>query len=165
MLIGTITFSPLSAIYIELPADVSVPQSYAVHCITSGSEPHILNVQLFLETHGSKYYNSTTPPVSGYHQYPAHSELGMTIYDYSEEVVWRADTVVVDGTEFSDQGLTKYNGDHDWACHVKIKDGFSSGVDKLQTYIRGEDDMNGMCTMLLAFPCIHSYYSSQLHTH
>ena len=66
--------------------------------------------------------------------------MGMFTYDYSEEVVWRADTVVVDGTEFSDQGLTKYNGDHDWACHVNIIDGVID-VDTLQTYIKGKGDM------------------------
>ena len=128
---------------------MSVPQNYTVHCITSRSSAHILNVQLFLETHGNEYYDSATPPVSGYNQHPAHSELGLFTYDYSEEVVWRADTVVVDGTEFSDQGLTKYNGDHDWACHVNITRSISSDVDKLQTYIRGEDDMRYM--MLRAF--------------
>ena len=144
MLIGIRVSSPLSAIYIELPANMSVPQNYTVHCITSGTSAHILNVQLFLETHGNEYHDSATPPVSGYNQTPAHSVLGSYTYDYSEEVVWRADTVVVDGTEFSEQGVTKYNGDHDWACHVNIIGGTSNDVDKLQTYIRGEDDMRYM---------------------
>ena len=99
---------------------MSVPQNYTVHCITSGTSAHILNVQLFLETHGNEYYDSATPPVSGYNQHPAHNELAVFTHDYSEEVVWRADTVVVDGTEFSNQGLTKYDGNHDWACHVDI---------------------------------------------
>ena len=135
MLIGTRPFSSLSAIYIELPADVSVPQNYTVHCVISGVSKGVLNVQMFLETYENEYYDSRTPPVSGYNRHPAHSELGMLTHDYSEEVVWRADTVVVDGTEFSDQGVTKYNGDHDWACHVNITGG---DIDVVQTYIRGE---------------------------
>ena len=114
------------------------------------------------------YYNNSNnpPPVSGYNQYPAHSELGVATYDYSEEVVWRADTVVVDGTEFSDQGLTKYNGDHDWACHVDIKHG---GKDVLQTYIRGEELQHAViavfayyCVMLLHYTLLS--YACQLPT-
>ena len=126
-----------SAIYIEPPADVkSVPQSYTVHCITAGFRNDLFTVELALE---NMYYTNPNnpPPVSGYNQHPDHSVLNSDTftYDYSEEVVWRADTVVVDGTEFSDRGLTKYNGDHDWACHVNITDG---GKYVLQTYIRGE---------------------------
>ena len=85
------------------------------------------------------YYTNPNnpPPVSGYNRHPPPSTLNSATftYDYSEEVVWRADAVVVDGTEFSDQGLSKYNGDHDWACHVNITGG---GKYVLQTYIRGE---------------------------
>ena len=113
---------------------MSVPQNYTVHCITTGFNNVHFTVELALE---NMYYNNSNnpPPVSGYNQHPAHRELGIVTYDYSEEVVWRADTVVVDGTEFSDQGLTRYNGDHDWACHVNITGG---GIDVVQTYIRGE---------------------------
>ena len=39
-------------------------------------------------------------------------------FDIIKEVVWRADRVEINSTEFSDQGLTRYNGDHDWACGV-----------------------------------------------
>ena len=95
------------------------------------------------------YYTNPNnpPPVSGYNRHPDHSELGVFTYDYSEEVVWRADTVVVDGTEFSDQGLTKYNGDHDWACHVDIK--VVGIIDVLQTYIRGEKGLIELQQLLL----------------
>ena len=132
----------LLAIYIEPPADVrSVPQNYTIHCITTGHSTSSITVGLFLELHGNSYYDQPQfpPPVSGYNQHPPPpSTLNSTtlIYDYSEEVVWRADRVEVDGTEFSAQGLTKYNGDHDWACGVSIVGG---GYDDLQTYIRGAD--------------------------
>ena len=116
---------------------MSVPQNYTVHCITTGFLFSVY-VELALE---NMYYNNSNkaPPVSGYNQHPAHSELGVAIFDYSEEVVWGADTVVVDGTEFSDQGLTRYNGDHDWACHVDSST-LVDDKDVLQTYIRGEKD-------------------------
>ena len=125
------------AIYIEPPADVmSVPQNYTVHCLIDGFTNTMFTLELALE---NMYYTNPNnpPPVSGYNQYPDHSVLNSDafIYDYSEEVVWRAGTVVVDGTEFSDRGFTKYNGDHDWACHVNIT---TRGIDVVQTYIRGE---------------------------
>ena len=85
-------------------------------------------------------YQDTTSTLA-----PPPSELAVFTYDYSEEVVWRADTVVVDGTEFSEQGLTKYNGDHDWACHVDI---LTVGEDVLQTYIRGEKGLIELLKLL-----------------
>ena len=118
---------------------MSIPQNYTVHCITSGFKKDMFTVELALEN--MYYNNSNNPPpvpVSGYNQHPPSPrtlDSATHTFDYSEEVVWRADTVVVDGTEFSDQGLTKYNGDHDWACHVDIING---GIDVVQTYIRGE---------------------------
>ena len=132
----------LLAIYIEPPADVrNVPQNYTIHCITTGQSTSSITVGLFLERHGKCYYIQPqfSPPVSGYNQHPPPSTLNSTTltYDYSEEVVWRADRVEVDGTEFSDQGLTKYNGDHDWACGVNISDR-GGDYDDLRTYIRGE---------------------------
>ena len=131
----------LFAIYIEPPADVSsVPQNYTIHCITSEVVTSFITVKMYLENHdgNSDYTAQSPPPVLGYSMRPLSpttlNEADL-IYDYSEEVVWRADTVVVDGTEFSDQGLTKYNGDHDWACHGGINSGDNYF---LQTYIRGE---------------------------
>ena len=140
---------------------MSVPQNYTVHCIIDGVINDFLTVELALE---NMYYNNSNnpPPVSGYNQHPNHSVLNSDTftYDYSEEVVWRADTVVVDGTEFSDQGLTRYNGDHDWACHVNIKNGLK---DVLQTYIRGEGNINYFLLCAQYVFVIHT--SSQLHTH
>ena len=129
----------LSAIYIEPPADVrSVPQNYTIHCITTGQSSSNITVGMFLEKHGQDYYTGNVPPVLGYSQDPPllNTLNSATLtYDYSEEVVWRADRVEVDGTEFNEQGLTKYNADHDWACGVSYP---TSGYDDLQTYIRGE---------------------------
>ena len=129
----------LSSIYIEPPADVrSVPQNYTMHCITTGQTSSNITVGMFLERHGQDYYTGNVPPVLGYSQDPPLlNTLNSTThtYDYSEEVVWRADRVVVDSTEFNEQGLTKYNGDHDWSCGVSYN---TSGYDDLQTYIRGE---------------------------
>ena len=130
------------AIYIEPPADVrSVLQNYTIHCITSGWTVTSGTVKMYLENHeNSNYTAESPPPVLGYSMRPLSpttlNEAGL-IYDYSEEVVWKADRVVVDGTEFSDQGLTKYNGDHDWACHGGIQN--YDDTNFLQTYIRGEN--------------------------
>ena len=86
----------------------------------------------------NNYYIRNVPPVLGYSQDPPLlNTLNSTTltYDYSEEVVWRADRVEVDSTEFNEQGFTKYNADHDWACGVSYP---TSGYDDLHTYIRGE---------------------------
>ena len=98
-----------------------------------------MTVGLFLETHGERYYNQTqfTPPVSGYRQAPpVVSTLNNSslTHDYSEEVVWSADTVEEEASEFNEQGLSRHNGDHDWACGVS----HNGGYDDLQTYIKGE---------------------------
>ena len=97
---------------------------------------------MFLERHGRNYYNSSTVPVLGYSQVPPLLNTlnsNTLTYDYSEEVVWRADRVEVDQTEFNEQGLTKYNADHDWACGFNYPTDNSSKPDyDLQTYIRGE---------------------------
>ena len=46
---------------------------------------------------------------------------------------------MVKSTEFNEQGLTEFNGDHDWACGVNYPTGNSNKPDyDLQTYIRGE---------------------------
>ena len=133
----------LSAIYIEPPADVrSVPQNYTIHCITTGQSSNNITVGMFLERHGNNYYNSSTVPVLGYSQDPPllNTLNSATLtYDYSEEVVWRADRVEVDSTEFNEQGLIKYNADHDWACGFNYPTDNSNKPDyDLQTYIRGE---------------------------
>ena len=127
----------LLAIYIEPPADVrSVPQNYTIHCITTGQNSGDITVGIFLERHGQFYYNTKTAAVQGYSQTPSLIKTlnSRTLaYDYSVVVTWRADQVEMDSTEFDQQGLTKHNGDHDWACGVdSIK-----GYDDLQTYIRG----------------------------
>ena len=139
LVIGTES-TTLAAIYIDPPTDMkSVPQSYTLHCITTGQNTSSITVGLFLETHSQMYY--TPPrlvPVSGYSQVlPTVSTLNSVTftYDYSEEVVWSADKVVEDATEFRAQGVSKYNGDHDWACRVDYPDG---EYDDLQTYIRGK---------------------------
>ena len=112
-----------------------------MHCITSGPIASSITVKMYLENHdgNSDYTAQSPPPVLGYSMQPLSpttlNEAGL-IYDYSGEVVWKADTVVVDSTEFSDQGLIKYNGDHDWACHADFKNDY--GTNFLQTYIRGE---------------------------
>ena len=93
---------------------------------------------MFLERHGQSYYDAKDPPVIGYSQIPPTvntlNSASLT-YDYSEEVVWRADRTEFDRTEFDKQGFTKYNADHDWACGVNYP---SKGYDDLQIYIRGE---------------------------
>ena len=114
----------------------SVPQNYTIHCITTGQNSSDITVGMFLERHGQSYYNAVIPPVMGYNQTPPHlNTLNSTTltYDYSEEVVWKANRVEVNDTEFGDQNFSKYNGDHDWACGVT----HSSGYDDLQIYIRG----------------------------
>ena len=116
----------LLAIYIEPPADVrSVPQNYTVHCITTSTglqnkrdNVHVVSLELLGRNLG--VFQSTL------------NDATFT-YDYSEEVVWRAEKVIMQSTEFSDQGLTKYNGDHDWACKVDTN---GHNYD-LQTYIKG----------------------------
>ena len=139
----------LSAIYIEPPADVrSIPQSYTIHCITVGKKSSDINVGMYLERHGQSYYNFQVPPVLGYYQNPPYrNTLNSTTltYDYSEEVVWRADRVEDDSTEFNKQGLTKYNGDHDWACGVNYP---TSRYDDLQTYIRGEQSSDSIINFI-----------------
>ena len=123
----------------------SVPQNYTINCITTGQNSSNITLGMFLERHGRNYYISHVPPVSGYNQTPPllNTLNSATLtYDYSEEVVWRADRVEVDQTEFDKQGLTKYNADHDWACTVNYP---TSGYDDLQTYIRGET----VCTVKL----------------
>ena len=98
----------------------SVPQNYTIHCITT--EQSSSNIKLFLE--------NIISPVLGYSQVPPlFDQLNANTYDHFEEVVWRADRVVVDVTYFSNQGFSQFNGDHDWACDV------SGNV--LQIYIRG----------------------------
>ena len=102
----------LLAIYIEPPADVrSITQSYTVLCITVQNS---VTVRLFREN--SVFMTSDIINDDDMH---------------TVEVIWRADEVLRESTEFIAQGLTKYNGDHDWAC--RISDTSSS----LQTYIRG----------------------------
>ena len=95
----------LSAIYIEPPADVrSVPQNYTIHCITTGQTSSNITVGMFLERHGQDYYIGNVPPVLGYSQDPPLlNTLNSTTltYDYSEEVVWRADRVEVDRAQNS----------------------------------------------------------------
>ena len=137
----------------------SVPQNYTIHCITTGQTSSNITVGMFLERHGQAYYNSigNIPPVLGYSQGPPllNTLNSATLtYDYSEEVVWRADRVEVDQTEFNEQGLTKYNADHDWACGVSYP---TSGYDDLQTYIRGET--------VLVYNCLLFLFSSQLQSH
>ena len=130
----------LLAIYIDPPSDVkAVPQNYTIHCITTGQSSSDITVGMFLERHAQNFYNGTNiPPVMGYSQIPptVNTLNSATLtYDYSEEVVWRADRTEFDETEFDEQGFTKYNADHDWACRV---DKPISGYDDLQTYIRGK---------------------------
>lgn len=141
----------LSAIYIEPPADIrSIPQSYKIHCITTGWNRSNSTVGIYLERHGQSYYNAQIPAVLGYNQEPpcVHTLniTNLTYYDYSEEVVWRADRVEFDQTEFNEQGLTNNNGDHDWACGVHYS---TKGYDDLQTYIRGEQSYDSITIMSL----------------
>ena len=119
----------------------SIPQSYTIHCITTGRSDSDITVGIFLERHGRSYYDQIVPPVLGFNETPPNmSTLNSTTntYDYYETVVWRADKVEVDETEFNDHGFTKYNADHDWACGVIS----NTGYDDLQTYIRGEQIYN-----------------------
>ena len=129
----------LVAIYIEPPVDVTaVPQSYTIHCITTGEEDNITNVALFLERHSLAYYSgSNTPPVTGYDNMFNVTTLDSATltYDYSEVLQWNADRVEKDKTEFSAQGLSSSNGDHDWACAVYYSN--KNVYDDLQSYIRG----------------------------
>ena len=93
----------------------SVPQNYTIHCITTGQTSSNITVGMF-QRHGQDYYPAQVPPVLGYSQDPPLFKTlnsASFTYDYSEEVVWRADRVEVDQTEFNEQGLTKYNADHD----------------------------------------------------
>ena len=131
----------------------TVPQNYTIHCITTGQSSSSITVEMFLERHGQTYYNGTNiSPVMGYSQIPPTvNTLNSTTltYDYSEEVVWRANRTEFDETEFDEQGFTKYNADHDWACGVNY---LISGYDDLQTYIRGETIMHRIIRCL--FHCV-----------
>ena len=129
----------------------SVPQNYTIHCITTGQSSSNITVGMFLERHGQSHYNTNIPPVMGYSQIPPTvNTLNSTTltYDYSEEVVWRADRTEFDETEFDAQGFTKYNADHDWACGVSYP---ISGYDDLQTYIRGENYYHALHKILRCF--------------
>ena len=83
------------------------------------------------------YYNSNPTPVVGYSQYaPALRLLSSSpvTYDSYSVVEWKADSVVVDESEFESFGLTRNSGDHDWACSTQ-----QQGIhNDLQTYIRGQ---------------------------
>ena len=131
----------LAAIYIEPPADVrSVPQNYTIHCITTGRSTSSITVGLFLERRGNFHYfvRNNPAPVSGYNETPPVVKTlnsATLTHDYSEEVVWSADRVVEDASEFELQGLSRHNGDHDWACAYPST---SPHSDDIQTYIRGE---------------------------
>ena len=121
----------------------TVPQNYTIHCITTGQSSSNITVGIFIERRGQSYYDYVAlPPVMGYSLIPPTVNIlnsATLTYDYSEEVVWRADRTVFDETEFDEQGFTKYNADHDWACRV---DKPISGYYDLQTYIRGERNQN-----------------------
>ena len=147
----------LSAIYIEPPVDVrKIPQSYTIHCITTGQKgSNIMAVGVFLERHGQSYYNNNVPPVLGYCQTPRTTRT----YDYSEEVVWKADRTEFDQTEFSKLGLTKYNADHDWACGINYS---ISGYDDLQTYIRGKAKLFYYHSMLFSFVLAPNFVPTNL---
>ena len=130
----------LSAIYIDPPADVrSIPQSYTIHCITTGWSDSNTAVGIFLERHGQSYYDKIVPPVLGFNGIPPNMSIlnsAKQTYDYYETVVWRADRVEVDETEFN-ESFTKYNGDHDWACRF-VYPMLPEKYEDLQTYIRGK---------------------------
>ena len=129
----------------------SVPQNYTIHCITTGQSSSNITVGMFLERHGQSHYNTNIPPVMGYSQIPPTvNTLNSTTltYDYSEEVVWRADRTEFDGTEFDEQGFIKYNADHDWACGVSYP---TNRYDDLQTYIRGENYYHALHKILRCF--------------
>ena len=105
----------LLAIYIEPPADVrSVTQSYKVLCITVQNSETV------------QFLQESSVFVPKFNCMPTNEDNLHTV-----EVSWRADKVLRESTEFVAQGLTKYNGDHDWACRT------SDATLLLQTYIRG----------------------------
>ena len=150
----TIDNSVLAAIYIEPPADVrSVPQNYTIHCITTGENTSSIIVGLFLDRRERAHYDHEDhppPPVLGYVQNPSvvgTLNSATLTHDYSEEVVWSADRVVNYDTEFDAQGLSKQNGDHDWACAVDYPNQ-TPHFATLQTYIRGERYKLG-CPLIL----------------
>ena len=100
-------------------------------------------VGLFVERRGEEvYYNKYLkhPPVFRYIQSPptvSTLNSATLTHDYSDEVVWSADKVVNFDTEFDAQGLSKYNGDHGWACAVDYHNQ-TPHFAVLQTYIRSE---------------------------
>ena len=123
----------LLAIYIDPPVDVkTVPQNYTIHCITTGQNSSNTTVGMFLESRGNSYYNNQIPPVLGYTETPSLLMITNETYHYYSQVVWQANSVVTDSTDFSEEGLAKYNGDHDWSCQIETYN-YS-----LQTYITGK---------------------------
>ena len=149
----------LLAIYIDPPTDVKSVPNYTIHCITTGQSSSNITVGMFLERHGQSYYSVVDPPVIGYSQIPptVNTLNSATLtYDFSEQVVWRADRTEFDETEFEEQGFTKYNADHDWTCGVSYP---INGYVDLQTYIRGETAQ----VIILKF--YFTMFSSQLHSH
>ena len=110
----------LLAFYIELQQPIfstDLSQSYKIHCLTINESA---NVTVRLE-------NNTA------HLITMKKHCGFATYDYEKEVIWNADKVEMTTTEFSNQGLNRYNGDHDWTCSAS----YSNGYDDLQTYVRG----------------------------
>ena len=82
------------------------------------------------------YYNNQPVPVIGYSQQAPALRLvssSPVTYDSYSVVEWKADTIVIDQSEFENQNLTKHNGDHDWACLTDQ----NNVKNNLQTYIRG----------------------------
>ena len=115
----------LSAIYIEPPVNMDTSfQEFKIHCITiETSEIDSITVRL---THDKNH----TEELSRQNDCSWQD----TKCIYSQEIFWNGDTY---DTEFSTQGLTEYNGDHDWACRVTYSSNGTSYNEQLQTYIEG----------------------------
>ena len=120
--------SVLSAVYIQPPEGIKIPQEFNIYGITIEPNENIESITATLTCDQSHIT---------YLQLSKQTDCSQQECTYSllEEIPWDGDILTVDGKELNVQELTKYNGDQDWACEVTYS---SNGYDEqLQTYIRG----------------------------
>ena len=119
--------SVLSAVYIQPPEGIKIPQEFNIYGITIEPNENIESITATL-TCDQEYIADL--------QLSKQTDCNQQECTYSLlEIHWDGDTLTVDGTELNVQELTKYNEDQDWACGVTYS---SNGYnEQLQTYIRG----------------------------
>ena len=114
--------SVLSAIYIEPPVNMDTSsQEFKILCITiETSEIDNITVRLIHDQNHTEELSRSND---------CSWQDNKCIY--SQEISWNGDTYS------STQGLTEYNGDHEWACGATYSSSGTSYNEQLQTYIKG----------------------------